>query len=145
MKKKKLMTLTFRRRIPASPTAVYDAWLSPKNPCNPWHEADVLVFKPKVGGLYHFCQTHGSVRYPHYGRFLKLKRGKQIQMIWMSNMTHGTESELLVDFVKKGKDTLLTLKHSKLPNDKEGIAHDDGWKYYLEQLVGMYAVKGRKP
>lgn len=140
MKKKKMMTLTFKRRIPASPAAVYEAWLSPKSPCNPWHEADAINFKPKVGGLYYFRQTHGKVQYPHYGRFLKLQKGKQVKMIWVSNMTAGTESELQVDFVKKGADTVLTLKHSKLHDDEGGWAHDDGWKYYLDQLVDLYAA-----
>ena len=138
---KKLMTLTFKRLITASPTAVYDAWLSTKGKSNgaPWQqEADRLVFKPKVGALYYFHQTHRKVQFPHFGRFLTLHRGKKIQMSWMSPMTKGLESELTVSFVKKGGGTLLTLKHAKLPVGREGMAHDDGWKYYLGNLMSWF-------
>ena len=143
--KNKLMTLTFKRRLPASPAAVYDAWMDPKSRSNgaPWQqEADRLVFKPKVGDLYYFHQTHSRVEYPHFGRFLALQRGKKIQMTWMSPMTKGLESELTVSLVKKGADTLLTLKHAKLPTGPEGMAHDDGWKYYLENFEAWFGKKG---
>ena len=34
----------FERTIPAAPGEVYDAWLDPKIPGNPWHESDKLIF-----------------------------------------------------------------------------------------------------
>lgn len=139
--KQKLMSLSFKRRIPASPTAVYDAWLDPKSRSNgaPWQEeADRRVFKPKAGSLYYFHQTHSGIDYPHFGRFVRLQRGKLIQMTWMSPMTQGLESELTLSLVKKGAETMLTLKHGKLPVGPEGMAHDDGWKYYLDNFVGHF-------
>ena len=144
MKKKKLMTLTFKRVIPAAPAAVYDAWLSLKANCGPWHDAMAREFKPKQGGLYYFL--HGSRKdpIPHFGRFVKLERGKQIKMTWMSPYTHGTESELQVDLKKKGAGTVLTLKHAKLSNDKEGWAHNDGWKYYMDEAVKHFQGKAKR-
>jgi uncharacterized protein YndB with AHSA1/START domain len=142
--KNKLMTLSFKRRIAASPAAVYDAWLSTKSKSNgaPWQEeADRRVFSPKVGALYYFHQTHSRVEYPHFGRFLALQRGKEIRMTWMSPMTKGLESELSVSFQKRGGETLLTLKHAKLPVGREGMAHDDGWKYYLDNFANWFGRK----
>lgn len=146
MAKTKLMTLSFKRVIPAAPPAVYDAWMDTKGKSNgaPWQqEADRSLFKPKVGSLYYFHQTHHRVAYPHFGRFLTLQRGKAIRMTWMSPMTKGLESELTVHFTKKGAGTLLTLKHAKLPMGPEGMAHDDGWKYYLGNFQGWFEKKGK--
>jgi uncharacterized protein YndB with AHSA1/START domain len=36
----KTIELKFDRTIPASPSEVYDAWLNPKIPGNPWNIAD---------------------------------------------------------------------------------------------------------
>jgi uncharacterized protein YndB with AHSA1/START domain len=38
-KSTKTVELKFDRTIPASPSEVYDAWLNPKIPGNPWNAA----------------------------------------------------------------------------------------------------------
>jgi len=47
-KSTKTIELKFERTIPASPSEVYDAWLNPKIPGNPWNIADKLTLNPKV-------------------------------------------------------------------------------------------------
>ncbi len=51
-KSTKTIELKFERTIPASPSEVYDAWLNPKIPGNPWNIADKLTLNPKVDGLF---------------------------------------------------------------------------------------------
>lgn len=139
--KLKTMDLRFERGIPASPGQVFDAWLDPKSPVNPWHDADIRIFTPKVNSLFYFRQ---GTPHPHYGRFLKLARPGKIQMTWMSPHTRGLESLVTVTFKKKGPGTSLTLVHSNLPDDEEGILHKEGWDYYLAQFEGIFPA-GKKP
>jgi hypothetical protein len=53
---KSAKTLEFRseRTIPASPGEVYDAWLNPKIPGNPWNAAEKFGLDPKVDGLFYW-------------------------------------------------------------------------------------------
>jgi len=45
---KKTIEFKFERTIPASPDEVFDGWLNPKIPGNPWNAADKFILNPKV-------------------------------------------------------------------------------------------------
>ena len=136
----KTMELNINRTIAATPQEVYEAWLDPDSPVNPFHGSKRMVFEPKVGALYYFVHMQGKTERPHYGRFLVLDRGSKIQMTWMSNHTWGLESTVTVTFKAKGGDTLLTLKHANLPDDEMGAAHDEGWQHFLGLLEQRFAT-----
>ena len=138
----KTMEITFNRTIAATPAEVYDAWLDPNSPVNPFHGTKKVVFAPKVGSLYSFTHLQGNVERPHYGRFEVLDRAARIQMTWMSNHTRGLESIVTVTFKAKGDDTLLTLKHANLPDDEMGQAHNEGWNHFLGLLEQRFATAG---
>lgn len=137
----KVMELTFKRTIPATPAEVYDAWMDPENPGNPWHEAVEKVYEPKLGGLFYFVNQLEVGRRPHYGRFTALERGHRIQQTWMSLYTRGLESTVTVTFEPKGEDTLLTLVHANLPDDEFGAAHEKGWGHFLGLFSGYLETK----
>ena len=139
-KSKKTLEIVTDRVIPASPTEVFDAWLDPKTPGTPWHEKQKLILQPKVDGLFYW-RIHNT---PHYGLFTELKRGKRIRHTWMSQYTNGLESTVTVTFKKKGRDTVMTLTHSGLPNDEGGLGHKDGWNYFLDKLVKQWGKKARR-
>src|SRR5262249_39169221 len=65
--------LTLNRTLAASPEEVYDAWLDPNLPCNPWHGSKRLDWNPRVGGLWYFLHLTTSKGWPperpHFGRF----------------------------------------------------------------------------
>lgn len=136
----KTLEITLTRTIAATPGEVYEAWLDPKSPVNPFHGAKRLVFEPKVGALYHFTHMQDDIERPHYGRFEALERGAKIQMTWMSNHTRGLESIVTVTFKAKGGETLLTLRHANLPADEMGRAHDEGWKHFVGLLEQRFAT-----
>jgi hypothetical protein len=74
----KTMVFTLNRTIPGSTVEVFDAWLDPKIPCNPWHEADKLIFAPKVDGLFYLMQLNDEGKEnPHFGQFTILDRSQQ--------------------------------------------------------------------
>jgi uncharacterized protein YndB with AHSA1/START domain len=137
--------LTLNRTIAASPEEVYDAWLDPRLPCNPWHGCQRLDWNPRVGGLWYFLRVlsgddHPHDR-PHFGRFAILERGKKIQLDWMSYNTRGLESVVTVTLHPKGGETLLTLKHANIPDDELGHAHEGGWAHCSNLLEQQFLNK----
>ena len=136
-KSKKTLKIKLERIIPASPAKVFSNWLNPKTPGNPWYEGDKLLFNPKVNGFFYWYIS-GT---PHYGRFTKINRPSQLQHTWMSPYTEGQESNVKVTFKKKGKDTLMTLVHSDLPNTEDAKGHEDGWNHFLDGVVKRFKRK----
>jgi uncharacterized protein YndB with AHSA1/START domain len=122
------IAVTVERTILASPAEAFDAWLDPKIPGNPWNMADKLLLNPTVDGLFYWA-IKGT---PHYGRFTRVERPGRIEHTWMSPYTSGLESNVTVTFQEKGKDTLMTLVHSGLPDTDGGRTHEKGWNYFLD-------------
>jgi len=137
----KTMEMTVRRNIPASPAEVYDAWLDPKHPGNPWHDSDTRIFEPRVDALYYFVHVTETWRRPHFGRFLVLDRPNKVQQTLMSLSSLGLESVLTVSLAPHGADTLLTLHHANLPDEETGRLHEQGWGHYLALLAACFELK----
>jgi len=89
----------FERTIPAPPDEVFDAWLNPKIPGNPWNAAEKYILGPKVDGLFYWTLRGTS----HYGRFTVVERPGRIQHTWVSPYTLGEESMVTVTFKKTGR------------------------------------------
>jgi uncharacterized protein YndB with AHSA1/START domain len=124
----KTIELKFERTIPASPDEVFDSWINPEIPGNPWHQADKLLLNPKVDGFFYWL-IRGTA---HYGRFTEIDRPNRIQHTWLSPNTLGLESTITLNFKKHGEDTVMTLVHSGLPDDDKGRSHGNGWNYFLD-------------
>jgi uncharacterized protein YndB with AHSA1/START domain len=129
MTNKPRQTLEFKleRTIPASPDEVFDGWLNPRIPGNPWNAAEKFLLDPKVDGLFYWT-LKGTA---HYGRFTEIERPGRIQHTWVSRNTLGEESTVTVTFKKQGEDTLMTLVHSDLPDHDLARGHERGWNYFL--------------
>jgi len=137
---KKTLEFKFERIIPAPPDEVFDAWLDPKVPGNPWNMADKLLLNPTVDGFFYWL-IRGT---PHYGRFTELDRPNQLQHTWMSPSTLGEESTVTITFQKKGEDTLMTLVHAGIPDSDAGRGHEKGWNYFLDMFSKQLAEALRK-
>jgi len=140
MSNAKTIELKVERTIPASPDDVFDGWLDPKTPGNPWHEADKLLLNPKVDGFFYWLVS-GT---PHYGRFTAVERPARIGHTWVSPNTLGYESTVTVTFKKQGADTLMTLVHAGLPDNDKGRSHEKGWNYFLGNFAGNFGKTVRK-
>jgi uncharacterized protein YndB with AHSA1/START domain len=130
----------FERTIPATPDEVFDAWLDPKVPGNPWNMADKLLLTPQVDGLFYWSVKGTS----HYGRFIEVERPGRLQHTWVSPNTLGEESTVTVTFLKKGQDTLMTLVHSGLPDTEGGRGHEKGWNYFFDLFPQQFKNGSRK-
>jgi uncharacterized protein YndB with AHSA1/START domain len=132
----KTLDIKLERTIPALPGEVFGAWLDPTVPGTLWRENEKLIFDPKVDGLWYLLSLKGS---PHYGRFIAIDRPGRLQHTWMSRHTLGEESIVTVTFAKKGDGTLMTLRHSGLPNDDMATAHEKGWNSLFDKFGNVFA------
>jgi uncharacterized protein YndB with AHSA1/START domain len=129
-------TLQFKleRTIPAPVSEVFDGWLDPKIPGNPWNAAEKFVLDPRVDGLFFWALKGTS----HYGRFTVVERPARIQHTWVSPKTLGKETTVTVTFTKKGEDTFMTLVHSDLPDHELARGHEKGWNHFLDIFPGQF-------
>ncbi len=137
-KSPKTLTLNLKRVIAGPPAKVFEAWLNPKKSRNPWSVGKTLGFEKRAGSLY--CVVVGGVGYI-FGRVLKLAKGKRVQFTWMSPYTHGLETTVTVHFKKHTAGTLMTLRHTGLPNDKDGRSHTNGWNQFLGKMEDHFSGK----
>jgi uncharacterized protein YndB with AHSA1/START domain len=135
-------TLEFKleRNISAPPGEVFDAWLNPGVPGNPWNIADKFVLDPKVDGLFFWRMKETA----HYGRFTKVERPRRIEHTWVSPNTLGEESTVSVTFGKQALGTLMTLVHSNLPDTDGGRSHEKGWNFFLGTFLKQFGSGTRK-
>jgi uncharacterized protein YndB with AHSA1/START domain len=84
---------------------------------------------------------HEGKLWPHYGRFVKLERPTIVEHTWMSEPTKGLESVVTVTLEKRGADTLVTLRHSGVPDDEMGRKHQEGWGWMLGALADSLAKR----
>ena len=129
------------RHLPAPPEEAYDAWLDPRHPGSPWHEYEKLILNPSVDGFFYWL-VHGIT---HYGRFTAARRPGRIQHTWVSPNTLGKESMVTVTFKENGKETLMALVHSDLPNARAAKAHEEAWIGILDSFANELAMSARKP
>jgi uncharacterized protein YndB with AHSA1/START domain len=137
---KKTIEIKVERTILAPLAEVFDAWLDPKIPGNPWNMAEKLLLNPHVDGFFYWL-VQGTA---HYGRFTEVERPNRLQHTWMSRSTQGEESTVTVTFQKKGEDTLMTLVHSGLPDTDGGRGHEKGWNYFLDLFTKQVTDASRK-
>jgi len=137
----KTTELELTRTIKARPEEVYSVWLDPESPGGPWFGSSRVIVDPKVDGLFYQCVTHEGRDYAHYGRFVALEPGKRIEHTWMSEGTRGLESRLTLTFARQGEHTLITLRHSGVPDDDFGRQHRDGWEFVLGKIEQAFAKR----
>ena len=128
------IAFTFERTIPASPEELFDGWLDPQIPGNPWNAAEKFILDPRVDGLF-FWHLRGT---SHYGRFTEFERPGRLQHTWVSPNTLGKESTVTVTFRKQGEGTLMTLVHSDLPDHELAKSHENGWNYFLGIFIEQF-------
>jgi uncharacterized protein YndB with AHSA1/START domain len=134
----KTTEITVTRSIAATPTEVFDVWLNPKSPGSPWFGTARAVVNPVVDGLFYHSVHFEGHDWAHYGRFIALDKPRQIQHTWVSEATRGLESVVTLTFDPEGKQTVVTLRHTNVPDDEMGRRHAEGWGFVLGGLVERF-------
>ena len=134
----KTFDLTVTRTVHASADEVFDVWLDPKSPGGLWFGVERAIVNTVVDGLFYHSVKHEGRSWPHYGRFVRLERGRTIEYTWVSEATRGLESLVTITLVPGQGTTAVTLRHVNLPDDEMGHGHKDGWAWYLDVLAERF-------
>ena len=130
----KVIDVTASRLIRGEAAEVFDVWLDPACPGSPWHGAKKIIANPVADGLFYWAHENSGRVFPHFGRFLRVDRGKLVEYTWMSEGTHGLESTVSVSFEARAGGTQVTIVHRGLPDDTGGRDHERGWTHFLGAL-----------
>jgi uncharacterized protein YndB with AHSA1/START domain len=123
------------RTIQASPDELFDVWLDPKSPGGLWFGVERVIANPVVDGLFYHSVLHEGRSWPHYGRFIRLDRGRAIEHTWVSEATRGLETIVTIKLTPASGGTEVTLRHAGVPDDELGRSHKEGWQGYLDELA----------
>lgn len=137
----KTVDLSVSRTIRGAAEAVFDAWLDPTSPGGLWFGVERAVFhplRPEVDGLFYHSVSHAGRSWPHYGRFLRLDRGRTLKYTWVSEATQGLESVVTITFVPRDGGTEVSLRHTNLPDDQMGRSHAEGWTWHLNAVASRF-------
>jgi uncharacterized protein YndB with AHSA1/START domain len=143
----KTIDLEFHRQIPASPDEVYDVWIDPTCPGGPWfspqdeHRTSKTILDAKVDGLFYHRVNAGGQAWTHYGRFIKLERGKVAEHTWVCEATKGRETVVTTTFEARDGGTFVTIVHAGVPDDEEGRSQKAGWSWILGALADAMAKR----
>jgi uncharacterized protein YndB with AHSA1/START domain len=129
------------RRIDASADVLYRAWTDPEQfPL--WMGCTSHRMHPAVGDLYFLEMDHEGRKWAHYGRYLRLEKGRVVEFTWMSEATDGLDTVVTVELTPhKEGGTQLSLGHRGLPDTKRGRDHQEGWTALLEEIAKRYGGK----
>ncbi len=121
----------------ATPETVFRALTVPKELVR-WFLSDAKI-KPKEGSSYTFT-WHGG--YSHKGKVEKLAPGRTLVLTWPDELKGKVyETRAAFTLRKKGKGTLLKLKHSGFKEGDDWVwlygAVQSGWAYFLTNLKSV--------
>ena len=89
-------------------------------------------------GLFYFVVKHEGRAWPHYGRFIRLERGRTIEHTWVSEATRGLETIVIITLAPCDGGTDVTLHHANLADDEMGRGHKEEWTSFLNILADRF-------
>ena len=130
-------------RISARPETVWKYWTDPQRMCDWWGAAAEL--EPRPGGVCRIESDGGSVM---LGEYLELVPFERLVFSFGWEPADGVPaiapggSRVEVTLIEDAGDTILTLRHSGIP-DVFAEIHASGWSYVLPLLAAAAADSPR--
>jgi uncharacterized protein YndB with AHSA1/START domain len=137
-------SLTLKRRIKASPKAVYDAWTDPKKIVK-WFGPDSgpvehAAVDLRVGGRYTVIfRTENGEQHHVSGVYREVVPNEKLVFTWAWRSTPERESLVTILIKPEVDGSLLTLQHEKFFDEKARDDHRNGWSGCLDKLVAYFA------
>jgi len=125
--------------IPASPQAVYDAWLSSEGHAKMTGAAASV--EGRVGGKHSAWDGYIS------GETLELDPGRRIVQSWRAaDFPDGAgHSQVVVKLEEEGGQTRLVIDHTELP-EGHGARFQSGWQdFYLTPMLAHFGAAAEEP
>ncbi len=133
-------SLTFKRRLTASPDKVYAAWSDPQKIVRWFGRADArpetlrAEIDVRVGGRFRISFSTGDEYYEVGGVYREVVPDRLLVFSWAWHSTPERESQVTVALQPDGDGTLLTLRHEQLFDLTARDGHQRGWTVGLERL-----------
>jgi uncharacterized protein YndB with AHSA1/START domain len=133
-------SLTYVRRIRATPDKVWNAFVDPRELVHWWGpdagptlsaETDV-----RVGGTFKivFCTTTGE-RFESHGEYLELEPPRRLVMSFWFSVTPHLPSRVTVSIVAAADGAEVTVTHDGFSDENLRITHEEGWKGALGKMA----------
>jgi len=126
--------LTTERLMLISAQRIYRAWTKE---FDIWFAAPgTLMMEGEVNTPFFFETRFENQRHPHYGRFVRLRRNRLVEMTWVTGEggTGGAETLLTVELAPREKGTMLRLTHAGFTSEESMKRHEAAWPTVLEQM-----------
>jgi uncharacterized protein YndB with AHSA1/START domain len=130
-----------RIRLGAPPDEVFPFFVDPERYVR-WQGVKAEL-DPRPGGTFRVWMDVGAVA---RGEYIAVEAPRRVVFTWgweddPSLPPGSTTVELTLD--PDGEGTLLTLRHSGLPDDESAAVHEEGWVIFIGRL--QIAVGGGEP
>jgi uncharacterized protein YndB with AHSA1/START domain len=138
-------SLTFKRRINASPERVYAAWIDPQKVVRWFGRPDARLdtlraeIDARVGGHFRFSFSTDTEYYEVGGVYREVVPNRRLVFSWSWHSTPERESQVSVVLAPDGEGTLLTLDHEQLFDMAARDGHARGWAVGLDRIEKMLA------
>lgn len=133
------LKLHVTRTIPATPEALFDAWLDPAMLARfmtPGENMTVPEAKtdPRVGGRFSILMRAGDKDLPHEGTYKEIDRPNRLVFTWESHHSTVEDSTVTLDFKPEGEGTRIDLTHVRFESEEMRNNHEMGWTAIVEAL-----------
>ena len=131
-----------RRRLPASPERVFDAFLDPARAgrflfSTPEGEMVRVEIDARVGGRYLFVDRRDGEDVEHTGQYLEIDRPRRLAFTFLVPKYSDTPATVVITFAPAGEDCDLVLTQ-EMPAAFADYAEPtrQGWAKILDRLAG---------
>ncbi len=137
-------SLTLKRRLKASPEAVYAAWTDPEKIVR-WFGPDTGPVKQaetdlRVGGRYFVIfNTEDAEQHHVSGVYREVVPNEKLVFTWTWRTLPERESVVTILIKPDGSGSLLTLMHEKFFDEPARDRHREGWTGCLDKLERFLA------
>jgi uncharacterized protein YndB with AHSA1/START domain len=137
-------SLTLKRRLKASPEAVYAAWTDPEKIVR-WFGPDTGPVKHaetdlRVGGRYFVIfNTEDGEQHHVSGVYREVVPNEKLVFTWTWRTMPERESVVTILIKPDGSGSLLTLMHEKFFDEPARDRHREGWTGCLDKLEHFLA------